>query len=152
MAPEIIIKAQPEHLAAIMQIEKACFGPDAFNIRQMRYLIHSGNPFFVVFYHEILAGYAVTLIRKNSKIIRLYALAVHPEYQGKGLANKLLLNSIELSQKMNMKQINLEVRTDNEAAINLYERKGFQVTERLPEYYKDRADGFKMKLLLAELK
>ncbi|MBG0780951.1 MAG: ribosomal protein S18-alanine N-acetyltransferase [Bacteroidales bacterium] len=148
MDPEIITHAHPEHLAAIMQIEQACFGIDAFNFKQMRYLIHSGNPFFVVFYDSILAGYSILLVRKKSKVIRLYALAVHPDYRGKGLANKLLQTAIELSQKMNMKQISLEVRTDNEAAIKLYERKGFQITERLPQYYKDLADGFKMKLML----
>ena len=152
MAPETILDAKPEHLSVIMQIEQLCFGVDAFNIRQMRYLIHADNPFFVIYSDLKLAGYVILLIRKKNQIVRLYALAVHPDFRGKGLASKLLQKTIELSQQLNMKQISLEVRVDNVTAIKLYQQKGFQISKQLPQYYKDQADGYKMKLKLSELK
>ncbi|MDD4374601.1 MAG: GNAT family N-acetyltransferase [Bacteroidales bacterium] len=148
MATEKLVNAHLEHLPAIIQIEQMSFGTDAFNIRQMRYLIRSQNPFYIFLHNKIVAGYMILLLRKNVSVIRIYAIAIHPDFRGKGLASSFLDKAIQTASEMACSKISLEVKTINQAAISLYQQKGFKVSELLTQYYKDGADGYKMVLTL----
>jgi ribosomal protein S18 acetylase RimI-like enzyme len=53
------------------------------------------------------------------------AMAVIPNYRGKGIGSKLLTRFLTVAKQNGIQQINLSCRTDNEAAIRLYERHGF---------------------------
>lgn len=146
MALEIITEARLEHLPAILQIEQECFGVDAFNRRQMRYLIQSQNPFLIAMAEERIAGYMILLKRKKVTVLRLYAIAIHPGFRGKGLASSLVEKAIQIASKSGFSKISLEVRTDNQAAVSLYRQKGFEVAKRLSQYYKDGKDALRMVL------
>lgn len=53
-------------------------------------------------------------------------ICVHDEWQGKGIGAALMQAGIELADNwLNLTRLELEVYTDNEAAIRLYERFGF---------------------------
>jgi len=54
----------------------------------------------------------------------LHHFGVHLQYQGKGLANTLLDESLKVSKTLGL-QIKLEVHQDNAAAIALYTKMGF---------------------------
>jgi GNAT superfamily N-acetyltransferase len=53
------------------------------------------------------------------------AMAVIPNYRGKGIGSKLLTRFLTVAKQNGIQQINLSCRTDNEAAMRLYERHGF---------------------------
>ncbi len=146
MAPENTVEARLEHLPAILQIEQACFGVDAFNRRQMRYLIQSQNPFLIAMAEKRIAGYMILLKRKKVSMLRLYAIAIHPDFRGKGLASSLVDKAIQIASASGFSKISLEVRTDNHAAVSLYRQKGFEVTKQLSQYYKDGMEGYRMVL------
>ncbi|MFC7372879.1 GNAT family N-acetyltransferase [Fictibacillus iocasae] len=58
----------------------------------------------------------------------LVAVYMSEKYQGAGIAGKLLDYSIQQAKKIGgIEQLQLAVATDNDPAINLYKRKGFQV-------------------------
>jgi len=62
-------------------------------------------------------------------------MAVHDEWQGKGIGTALLRACIELAdQWLNLTRLELEVYTDNEPAIRLYERFGFEREGTLRQY------------------
>ena len=62
-------------------------------------------------------------------------MGVHDEWQGKGVGTALLRAGIELADNwLNLMRLELEVYTDNEAAIRLYERFGFEREGRLRQY------------------
>ncbi len=55
------------------------------------------------------------------------AIAVHPEAHGKGVGNALMVAALNLADNwLNLSRLELSVYTDNEIAINLYEKLGFE--------------------------
>ena len=57
-------------------------------------------------------------------------MSVHDEWQGKGIGKALMRAGIELADNwLNLRRLELEVYSDNEAAIGLYERMGFETYE-----------------------
>ncbi len=62
-------------------------------------------------------------------------MAVHDEWQGKGVGTALLRACVEMADRwINLTRLELEVYTDNEAAIRLYERFGFEREGTLRQY------------------
>lgn len=56
-------------------------------------------------------------------------MAIHDDWQGKGVGSTLMAAAIDLAEKwLNLSRLELEVYTDNEAAIALYKKFGF-ITE-----------------------
>ncbi|HBB97012.1 MAG TPA: GNAT family N-acetyltransferase [Blastocatellia bacterium] len=54
-------------------------------------------------------------------------MSVHDEWQGKGVGTALMRAGLDLADNwLNLGRLELEVYTDNEAAIRLYERFGFE--------------------------
>ncbi|HEV2764814.1 MAG TPA: GNAT family N-acetyltransferase [Pyrinomonadaceae bacterium] len=54
-------------------------------------------------------------------------MSVHEEWQGKGVGSALMRACLELADRwLNLTRLELEVYTDNEAAVRLYERFGFE--------------------------
>jgi [ribosomal protein S18]-alanine N-acetyltransferase len=47
-----------------------------------------------------------------------------------------------------MRVIELEVRVSNQVAIHFYEKMGFQLVGRIPKYYSNGEDAFRMQLFL----
>jgi [ribosomal protein S18]-alanine N-acetyltransferase len=77
---------------------------------------------------------------------RIYALAVHPEARGQRLGQRLLEEMIQSLRARGAGRIFLEVRTDNHAAIALYERFGFAACRTLHNYYGHNLDAQRMAL------
>src|SRR5262249_12670587 len=62
-------------------------------------------------------------------------MGIHDEWQGKGVGTALMRAGLELADKwLNLTRLELEVYTDNEAAIRLYEGFGFEREGRLRQY------------------
>jgi ribosomal-protein-alanine N-acetyltransferase len=59
----------------------------------------------------------------------LTLIAIHPDFQGKGLGKKLLSFSIADLEQKKFKNYSLEVLKDNTIAIALYESFGFKIKE-----------------------
>jgi len=62
-------------------------------------------------------------------------ISVHEEWQGKGVGAALMRAILDLADNwLNLTRIELEVFADNEAAIHLYERFGFEVEGTLRQH------------------
>ena len=62
-------------------------------------------------------------------------ICVHEEWQGKGVGAMLMRAIIDLSENwLNLTRIELEVFADNDAAIHLYERFGFELEGTMREH------------------
>ncbi|MFZ9299376.1 MAG: GNAT family N-acetyltransferase [Chitinophagaceae bacterium] len=71
---------------------------------------------------------------RNRHIIYLGGVAVAPECKGKGHGSKIITESVSIAHQLGFKRIELTVATENEKAIHLYERHGFQKEGVLKNY------------------
>jgi ribosomal protein S18 acetylase RimI-like enzyme len=62
------------------------------------------------------------------------ALAVHPEYRGRGYGRQILTQTIDRLLTADLKQISIEVNSENRVALSLYRSCGFRET-RTYGYY-----------------
>lgn len=88
-----------------------------------------------------VAGYMV--IRQIIDEVELLNISVHKDFRRIGIAGNLLDFLISKSGNCS---IFLEVRENNFAAINLYEKKGFKKVGLRKDYYSKGTNGIVMKL------
>ena len=75
--------------------------------------------------------------------IEIEQFEVITKERGKGIGDKLLKYLIEKYKKRDIKNITLEVKEDNIAAINLYKKYGFKKVSTREKYY-DGINGLLM--------
>jgi putative acetyltransferase len=63
------------------------------------------------------------------------AMAVHDQWQGKGLGFQLMTEALNLADNwMDILRIELSVFTDNDAGVRLYKKCGFEIEGTLKNY------------------
>jgi len=107
-----------------------------------------GHFSLVLLQESALIGFAIysPLIPES----HLLNIAVSPAHQGEGLGRRLLAHTIDQNKAMGVKNLSLEVRVSNVAAIALYQSMGFNKDALRPEYYSGnpREDALLMSLNL----
>lgn len=80
------------------------------------------------------------------------AIALYQKYTSMGIGTAMLETAIDLARQMGYEQLELEVVADNEKAIGLYKKMGFEICGTMPKAmkYKDGsyADEHRMVLFL----
>lgn len=120
-----------------MDIENACFpGELAYSREQMRYLVFKANGITLVETSEgMTRGYITMVFRRNSDMASLETIGVLPACRGAGVGKRLLKAAEEWMATMGISWFRLEVSAGNDAAISMYEKSGYHITETIPEYY-----------------
>ncbi len=93
-----------------------------------------------------LVGYAgITRLGRNPPYeYEIHTIGVDPAFQGRGIGRRMLDELLEIASGG---VVFLEVRTDNAAAIGLYESVGFATMGRRKRYYRvSGADAYTMRL------
>ncbi|MHA1304466.1 MAG: ribosomal protein S18-alanine N-acetyltransferase [Candidatus Heimdallarchaeaceae archaeon] len=93
-----------------------------------------------------LIGFLVGGRTEDPKEAHILSIAILEEHRGKGYGEKLLHFFIEEVKNLGFDKIRLEVRPDNEVAISLYEKCGFEFVGTLRKYYEDNSDAYIYKL------
>lgn len=83
---------------------------------------------------EVIASIVIWLVLDETHIA---TLAVKPGFRQRGIANKLLAESLIECAKRGAQRATLEVRASNQAAQKLYQKFGFEVVGLRKNYYKD---------------
>ena len=103
--------------------------------------------FLVAEKHHKTIGF-ITGIQLTNEIARIVMLSILPSYQRQHIAtelfNELLLTLIE----KNVKQISLEVKTDNKKAISFYKKHDFTIIDTIEKFYQNGENAFMMTRLL----
>lgn len=61
----------------------------------------------------------------------LNGVAVHPEFQRRGIAKEMVHHAIAKLQSLGCLKVNLQIRDGNEAVVAFYETMGFEVEQRI---------------------
>jgi len=134
----IIEPMAEHHIDQIVEIEKVSF-PTPWHKRIFE--LELGKPrslHSVCMTDDKVVGYLISWMLYDE--IHILNVAVHPEYRRHGIAKKLIDYTIDHFSKKGANTVILEVRTSNIAAINLYEKMGFQVLRTRKRYYTDTGE------------
>ena len=142
-------KAQQIDIPAILEIEWECFREDSFSKEQFAYLIsRSKGTFNVMMEGDRVIAYVSLLFHGGTHYLRIYSIAVHPDFRGKGLGQALMDQTIRTANECKAAKITLEVKVTNAAAIALYMKNGFIPAGIKPCYYHDGSDAIYMQRLI----
>lgn len=134
-----------EDLPALLALEMQCFTTDGLSRRSFHWMITRAHAQLLV--AEVdghLRGYALALFHRGTSLARLYSIAIAAEARGSGLGKQLLQRIETCALEHDCAYLRLEVRTDNPAAIALYERNGYRRFALIHDYYEDHADALRL--------
>ena len=141
----LIRRAKSQDLTSLVSIENTCFTSDILSRRSLQRFIRVGaHDLLVAQIKETVVGYVLVLYRTGTSLARLYSIAVLPQHQGKGIARLLVQAAEQAGLEHHCAFMRLEVNTNNDAAIHLYEQIGYHRIGRIPGYYDDGADALRM--------
>lgn len=123
-------------LATLSELEQRLFADDAWPVETWwAELAERPRREYVAAVDEqgAILGYAgLDLAGESADVM---TIAVVPEARGRGLGDHLLTELVRRCELSGIRALLLEVRADNETALRLYERNGFERISRRRRYY-----------------
>src|SRR5260370_27831143 len=95
-------------------------------------------------------GVAVVLFRANSRVARLYSLAVAPKYTGRGIASALLSMAEKIAMRRKCRSLRLVAHERNYGAIKVYRKAGDHDLGSFHLYYLVRGHALPLAQQLAD--
>ncbi|MCD6536569.1 MAG: GNAT family N-acetyltransferase [Thaumarchaeota archaeon] len=141
-----IERAGVRDLSILYEIEKKCFGREAYSKFLLRLLLMDPRTIALKYVEKngLVTGFAIGRIekRRGRFVGRIYTLNVDPDHRRRGIG-KSLMKALEVEfRKKGCVKVSLEVAVDNEAAISLYKSLGYSFLGKLKNYYGPRRDAF----------
>jgi ribosomal-protein-alanine N-acetyltransferase len=146
----IIEDASIRDLDRLFEIETQCFNEEAFTRKQIAQLFKDYSAISLVAKeNDKIIGFVIGMIYfdRNASAGHILTIDVSPANRRKGVGSKLLRTIETIFKEKGVKTSNLEVREDNVAAINLYEKLGYQRIGTLKNYY-GKANGIYLRKIL----
>jgi ribosomal-protein-alanine N-acetyltransferase len=148
-APRVRIRtAGTKDLAAMQRLELMCFDAEAFSKFQLRYLLSTRTAISLAAEVDgYFAGFVIGIMNRNrfGTYGRIYTLDVDQGYRDRGIGKMLTISLLERLKLAGCEKCFLEVRVDNDSAIALYERLGFEKKNVIFDYYAPGVHAIKMK-------
>lgn len=134
-------------LARCAELERILFpGDDPWRESAFRAELDAGHHYVGAYTDGGLIGYAGLSLqgRRGNAEASVHTIGVDPEWQGRGVGRALLRALLARADEY-AAPVFLEVRTDNETAIGLYEAHGFtRIGTRRRYYWPSGADAYTM--------
>lgn len=135
---------RPSDLEAILAVEHASFRRDAYPGGLFLHYWQLGAIFLVALDGGTITGYAVATV--NVRRAELVSIAVAPDARGTGTGGALLASIIRRCRRARVPRLSLTVKVTNRRAQKFYTAFGFRRVRRVPAYYEDGRDGYRMAL------
>jgi len=110
-----------------------------------------GDLFYVAKFDGKVIGYVMCREEQVNRVRMglIISVAVDKEYRGQEIGPKLMYEAHRAMRERNIPMAALQVRKSNEAAIKMYEKLGYSVNMKIPQYYRNPVeDGFLMTMVL----
>lgn len=135
-----IVKMQPEHVAAVAEIERQCFS-DPWSEKSVASELDNPLSLWLIAEADgVVAGYVGSQTVLDSA--DMMNLAVSQDFRRQGIGEQLVNSLTEALAEKGVKTLLLEVRISNEPAKQLYQKLGFEIVGKRPRYYeKPREDA-----------
>jgi ribosomal-protein-alanine acetyltransferase len=140
----VLREASIQDLEALVRLEQAAFETDRLSRRSFRRFLQSEKDRLLI--AEIdgsPVGYILLLMRRGTRLARLYSICVDVSSRGRGVAEALMRAGEAAVREAGCAYLRLEVRRDNEAAIRLYRKLGYRFFGTIPGYYEDEEEALR---------
>lgn len=146
----VVREATLDDLPALVCLERKGFPIDQFSREQLEhFLTRAHATTLVIDIQGTVRGSAIMLWRRASRTGHLYSITTDPDVQGRGLGGRLLAACEEAARNRGCTTVALESRPDNEPALAMYRKRGYQPGGTVPNYYSDGAPALQMSKPLA---
>lgn len=133
------------HIEQVAALEQQLFPVDAWSIEQFWAEMAQATRYYFLAVDDVsVLGYAGLFALAPDADVQ--TIAVSPKAQGQGIGRLLLEEMIDQAIARNCTQLVLEVRSDNDAALSMYARRGFQRLNIRRNYYAPGVDALVMRL------
>jgi ribosomal-protein-alanine N-acetyltransferase len=99
--------------------------------------------FLVALQNHALIGFLIG-IKTTTDTARILMLSVNNNNRKQGIGSALLKQFISEMKNQHITKIDLEVRTTNQGAIEFYLKQGFNLQEKLLQFYQNGEDAYSM--------
>jgi len=134
-----ILPAGLGDLTGLVALERTCFSKDAWPLLDLMAALTLPG---MIRLKAVIAGRMVGFVggdpHPDEGFGWITTIGVDPEHRGVGIGAALLA---ACEAAMQVPQVRLCVRRDNQVAISLYEQKGYQCTGVWQHYYNDGEDA-----------
>jgi ribosomal-protein-alanine N-acetyltransferase len=128
------------HIGEVAELEAELFPDDRWSVEQFwSELAQPTRSYVVVTESNRIIGYAGLFVVAPQSDVQ--TIAVRSDSQGKGVGAALLAALLDEAARRGAAEILLEVRSDNEAAVSMYTRHGFERISHRRGYYPDGGDA-----------
>ena len=140
----MIRKFQPDDMFSVIKIAHASL-PERYNPTVFNHFYETFSDGFLVAeqYHKII-GFIAGL-KTVDGIAKILMLAISQKYRKQGIGSALLTKFLKEILLKNIKQVELEVRTNNTTATNFYKKHGFNITDTITGFYQNGEDAYIMR-------
>ena len=130
-----ILWAGPDSAEELARLHVPLFRPawDAASFKDL--LDHPGSTAFMARAGEPLETAGFILGRLAADEAEILTLGVSPNWQRRGIGQRLVKTLGRTARKAEVRRLHLEVAASNTAALGLYRRLGFAETGRRKDYY-----------------
>ncbi|HBJ72797.1 MAG TPA: ribosomal-protein-alanine N-acetyltransferase [Actinobacteria bacterium] len=133
------------HIEQVAELEQQLFPVDAWSTEQFwAELAQPTRYYFLAVKETSVLGYAGLFALSPDADVQ--TIAVGPLAQGQGIGRLLLEELIDQALARHCVQLVLEVRSDNEAALSMYTKRGFEQLNTRRDYYAPGVDALVMRL------
>jgi ribosomal-protein-alanine acetyltransferase len=132
--------ASIKHLDKLYEIEMKCFKKEAFTKQQIAQLLKNPNSISLIAKENgDIVGFIIGMlsVEDGSLVGHILTIDVSPSHRRKGVGIKLLQEIEKIFKDRQTIVCRLEVREDNVAALNLYQKLGYKGIGKLKYYYGD---------------
>lgn len=139
--------AQKWHLPAMMEIEKDLFAREAWSqpvFKSELDLIPDQRMYWVALNDGRVVGYSGVAVIDDFADVA--TIAVAQDFQRQGIGSMLFQKILDYAKDHEVRRVFLEVRTNNQTAIDMYKKNGFEIVAERPNYYGPGLDAFVMEL------
>ncbi|MCB0919914.1 MAG: ribosomal protein S18-alanine N-acetyltransferase [Actinobacteria bacterium] len=141
-----IRRAVPADADAIAALEAEIYGPDAWSADTVEAELDREDRYYIAIGTDMIEGYAGLFLSRPDADIQTVTVA--PQCRRQGLGRELLHHLLVRLREWDYSRVFLEVRSDNTAAIELYEQHGFRRIGLRRGYYAGGVDALNLRLRL----
>ena len=135
---------EPRDMFAVIKMASDTL-PERYNPSLFNYFYETfPEGFIITEFGKKIVGFVVGL-PINNKTAKILMLSVSKNHRNKQIGSNLLDQLLKILKKEKIETIELEVRTRNRKAIKFYEKHGFEITDKLTDFYQNGEAGYVMR-------